>query len=78
MDPIAIDKVIDKMSKENNESLVYSVTEAGKLLGLSRGSAYEAVKNGQIPSVKIGSRILVPKKALEKLLETAIINDIKL
>ena len=53
------------------EALVYSVTEAGQLLGLSRGSAYEAVANGQIPSIRIGRRLLIPRKALENLLEKA-------
>ena len=45
-----------------------SVTEAGKRLGISRNVAYEAVGRGEIPSIKIGKRILVPVAALERLL----------
>jgi len=50
------------------EAITYTVEEAAKLLGVGRNSAYEAVKAGQIPTVRIGKRILVPKIALEKLL----------
>lgn len=52
------------------ERLVYTVEEAGERLGLSRNSAYEAIKRGDIPSIKIGRRILVPKPALDRLMET--------
>lgn len=48
--------------------LVYTVEEAATLLGISRSFAYEAVQNGQIPSMRIGRRILVPKAALERFL----------
>jgi excisionase family DNA binding protein len=46
-----------------------TVDEAAKLLGIARGTAYEAVRIGQLPSIKIGRRILVPKAALERLLQ---------
>jgi excisionase family DNA binding protein len=47
----------------------YTVTEMAKLLGIGRTSAYEAVRTGQIPTLKIGKRVLVPRAALERLLE---------
>ena len=47
-----------------DEPLVLSVFEASKLLRLSRGSTYEAVRTGQIPSVRIGGRILIPRQLL--------------
>ena len=55
----------------NNDSkhLVYSVAEAGERLGLSRGLMYEAIRTGQIPSIRIGRRILIPCAALDRLLE---------
>lgn len=38
-----------------------SVTDAGKLFfGLARNAAYSAAKRGDIPTVKIGGRIMVP------------------
>ena len=53
------------------ERLVFTVEEAAKLLGISRSFAYEAVKRGEVPSMRIGRRILVPKSALERLLGDA-------
>jgi excisionase family DNA binding protein len=54
------------------EKLVLTVPEAGELLGVSRAHAYLMVKLGQIPVIKLGRRIVVPKAALEKMLETAV------
>ena len=51
--------------------LTYSVSEAARLLGLSRNSTYLACFNGELPHVKIGRRILIPKRALEMMLESA-------
>lgn len=48
--------------------LVYSVEIAGKLLGLSRPSAYLAAKRGEIPTIKFGRRLVVPKAALDRML----------
>ena len=47
----------------------YKIEEAGRLLGVGRNQAYEAAKSGQIPTIKIGKRLLVPKAALDRLLE---------
>ena len=63
------------MAEDNTVRLVLSVEEARKLLGLSRGLMYEAVRSGQLPSVRIGRRILIPRAALERLLEQAATRD---
>lgn len=49
----------------------YTIPEAAKILGVGRSAAYEAARQGQIPIVKIGKRKLVPKVALERLLDDA-------
>lgn len=51
--------------------MAVSVDEAAVLLGISRGLAYEAVRTGQIPSVKVGRRILIARTALEDWLRAA-------
>lgn len=56
--------------EEKVEKLVISVEEARKLLGLSRGLMYQAVKSGQVPSIRIGRRILIPRALLEQMLKT--------
>ena len=53
---------------DKKDTLTISVERAGELLGLSRNSAYTAAKNGQLPVLKIGKRLLVPKVALERML----------
>lgn len=52
-----------------------SVPDAGKLFfGLARNAAYDAAKTGDIPTIKIGGRIMVPVAPLaEKLGLTATI-----
>jgi hypothetical protein len=46
----------------------FTVEETGKILGLSRGSAFAAAKRGDIPTIRIGKRLIVPRHALERLL----------
>ena len=50
------------------DKLTYSVPEAAGLLGLSRASAYKAVRTKQLPSITLGSRIFIPRVALHRLL----------
>jgi excisionase family DNA binding protein len=45
-----------------------SVPEAGRLLGISRNSAYAAAARGELPTIRIGHKLLVPKAALERML----------
>lgn len=51
------------------ERMTLSVDEAAKLLGISRCTAYECVRTGEIPSVSFGRRILIPRHRLERLLD---------
>lgn len=48
-----------------------TVEEAAKCLGISRAFAYESVRKGDIPSLRIGRRILVPIQALRQLVDSA-------
>ena len=52
----------------NEERLVWSVEEAGRRLGISRAHAYELVTRGELPHLRLGRRVVVPKRALEALL----------
>jgi excisionase family DNA binding protein len=54
-------------SPDSDSRWTFTVEEAAKLLGVSRGSAYEAVRRGELPSIRVGKRILVPRAALERL-----------
>lgn len=57
------------MAVDEKEPIVYSPDEARKLLKISRGLIYVAIHTGQIPSIRIGRRILIPRVALDRLLE---------
>lgn len=46
------------------ERLVYTVAEAGELLGISRAFALKLVARGEIPVICLGRRRLVSKVAL--------------
>ena len=57
-----------------DERLTLTVGECAKILGIGRQLAYDKCKPGPhgeppaIPVIKIGRRLLVPRRALEKLL----------
>ena len=53
------------------QRLTLTIEEAARMLGLSRNGAYEAAARGDLPVIRIGRRILVPRIALERLLEQA-------
>jgi excisionase family DNA binding protein len=48
-----------------------TVDEAAKILGIGRNKAYEAVQTGEIPSLRFGSRIVVPRKSIDMILGSA-------
>ncbi len=50
---------------------VLTIPETAKILRIGRNSAYEAARRGQIPTIKIGKRVLVLREALERLLAGA-------
>ena len=50
-------------------SLVVSVEEAAGLLGISRGLAYELVRRGELPSIRLGRRLVVPRRRLLELVD---------
>ena len=51
------------------ERIVLTVPEAAQALGASKNTVYELVRTRQIPHVRIGTRIRIPKAALEAWLE---------
>jgi excisionase family DNA binding protein len=49
------------------DSPVMTVEEAAEILRISRNSAYEAVKRGEIPSIRIGRLLRVPRAVILKM-----------
>jgi len=46
-----------------------SIQELSEVLNIGRTTAYEAVRSGQVPSVKVGRRLLIPIAALDRFLD---------
>jgi excisionase family DNA binding protein len=59
------------LSEQTGKSLTFSASEVAKLLGIGKNTVYEATHTGQIPNIRWGKRILIPKVALMKMLEEA-------
>jgi excisionase family DNA binding protein len=57
------------MKSDNAERLVMTVPEAGVKLGLGRNASYEAAQRGDIPTIRIGRLLRVPKAAFHRMLE---------
>ncbi len=49
----------------------YSIKETAERLGIGETTCYLAARRGEIPTIKIGRRLLVPRKAIERLLAGA-------
>ncbi len=58
------------MDREKRQTL--NIPEAAKVLGISRGSAYELAAQGKLPVIHLGlKRMVVPIVALERMLAEA-------
>ena len=51
------------------ERLVLSVTEAAEMLGISRTLAYELVARQELPALRLGGRIVILLRPLQRLLD---------
>jgi excisionase family DNA binding protein len=47
-----------------NDRWALSVDETAAILGVSRAHAYRMVRAGELPSIRLGGRILVPVEML--------------
>lgn len=54
--------------------MTLSVVEAAGRLGISRALAYELVRRGELPSLRLGRRLVVPEAALLALLASSAAN----
>jgi excisionase family DNA binding protein len=56
-------------TNKSNEALVLTAREASNLLRISKTTVYELIRQGVIPSVRFGKRVLVPRAALIRKIE---------
>lgn len=53
----------------DQDRLTFTVEEAARALGVGRNTAYEAVRTGELPCLRIRGRLLIPRAAIKQLLE---------
>ncbi len=49
----------------------YSIEELAEALGISRDSVYKGIKNGDIPHLKVGRRLILPRTAINTWMQGA-------
>ena len=59
----------DSSPLDPRETPTLTVEEAGRLLGIGRSLAYAAARDGSLPTIRLGKRILVPTAALLRMLD---------
>ena len=59
------------ISEADGNRLVLTVAEAADRLGISSDLAYDLVARGELPSLRLGRRIVIPRIALLELVESA-------
>ncbi len=55
----------------HDDRKVISVPEAGQILNCGRNLAYELARQGRIPTIRLGRKLVVPVVALERMLTEA-------
>jgi excisionase family DNA binding protein len=56
------------MEEHMRARLTYTVPEVAELLGISRSSAYECVRRGEIPALTLGRRVVIAKATIDTML----------
>ena len=49
--------------------MTMTLTEAAATLGIAKATAYKAAKTGQLPTIRMGHRLLVPRRQLAQMLD---------
>ncbi len=55
----------------SDDRLTLTVEEAGKMLGISRATAYQLANQGKLPAIRLGRRLLISKAGLERMVNEA-------
>lgn len=53
----------------DTDEMILTVPEAAGLLRLSRAFTYQLVAEGELPALRLGRRVLIPRSALERFIE---------
>jgi excisionase family DNA binding protein len=56
--------------EEATKRKTYTIEEVAEQLGISRVKAYEAAREGKIPTMRFGKRWIVPAAAFDRMLNS--------
>jgi len=59
------------MMSDQNQVLTLTVGACAQALGISKNNAYALIHEGQIPALRLGRRLMIPRAALMRLLDEA-------
>jgi excisionase family DNA binding protein len=51
------------------ERVTWTRREAARILGMSETAVFYATQRGEIPSLRIGKRVLIPRAGLQRLID---------
>lgn len=54
--------------EDQTKCRTHTIPEVAVILGVGRNTAYDMAKSGVIPTIRLGSRLVVPGPALERML----------
>jgi len=60
---------VDPTTERDASPLLLTPEEAARALRVSRSKLYELARTGQIPTIRIGSVLRVPRRRLEALID---------
>jgi excisionase family DNA binding protein len=58
----------EEVMSDKVQRRTYTVLEVAEILGIGRNTAYEVCRNGEIPTIRVGGRVLIPRSAIDELL----------
>jgi excisionase family DNA binding protein len=61
-------KQVIQKRRDREHPATYSVPEAGHIVGLGKNASYDAARRGQLPVLRFGRLLRVPRAALERML----------
>ena len=76
MNEISIEKIFKKLEERfisfDSKKQFYTISEAKNILRISRTTLYRRLCSGEIPSVKIGGRVLIPASFFNQLTQLSL------
>lgn len=51
------------------EGQVYTVDQVSQILKIARSTVFQAIRKGDIPAIRVSRRVLIPKAALDRMLQ---------